>query len=57
MFKTKLLPILFIMLLTSCQEKMIFKISEDPGYAENPILSVKALDGDRWIEGEIDELT
>ena len=57
MFKTKLLPILFIMLLASCQEKMIFKISEDPGYAATPILSVKALDGDRWIEGEIDELT
>ena len=55
MFKTKLLPILFIMLLASCQEKMIFKISEDPGYAATPILSVKALDGDRWIEGKINE--
>ena len=57
MFKTKLLPILFIMLLVSCQEKMIFKISEDPGYAATPILSVKALDGDRWIEGKINEET
>lgn len=57
MFKAKLLPLVIILLLTSCQEKMIFKLSEDPGYVENPILSVKALDGDRWIDGALDEET
>lgn len=57
MLKAKFLPLVVILLLASCQEKMIFKLSEDPGYVENPILSVKALDGDRWIEGHIDEET
>lgn len=57
MLKTKFLPLLVIFLLSSCQEKMIFKLSEDPGYVDNPILSVKALDGDRWVEGYIDEDT
>lgn len=57
MFKTKLLPLIIISLLASCQEKMIFKVSDDLGYAENPILSVKALDGDRWIEGVLDNQT
>lgn len=57
MLKTKLLSLLAILLLVGCQEKINFKLSDDPGYAERPILSVKALDGDRWIEGEIDELT
>jgi hypothetical protein len=57
MFKTKLISLLAILLFVGCQEKINFKLSDDPGYAEHPILSVKALDGDRWIEGEIDELT
>ena len=55
MFKFKLLPLVIILLLASCQEKMIFRLSDDSGYAENPILSVRALDGDRWIEGTLDE--
>lgn len=43
-----------VLLALSCQEKMIFKISGG-GYSDTPVLSVKALDGDRWIEGVIDE--
>ena len=57
MLKSKLLPIFIMLFLVSCQEKMIFKISEDPGYAATPILSIRALDGDRWIDGKINEET
>ena len=56
-FNIKLLiTTFFITFLTvSCQEKMIFSISEDPGYTDSPIAVIKALDGDRWIEGTVDD--
>lgn len=41
-------------LLTSCQKSYVFKIAEDPGYVTDPVIAVRALDGDRWIQGRLD---
>lgn len=41
-------------LLSSCKEKMIFQLADDPGYVTDPIVAVRALDGDRWIQGQLD---
>lgn len=36
---------------TGCTEdEYRFRLAEDPGFVENPVVSVRALDGDRWIE-------
>lgn len=41
---------------TSCMEKEYrFKMADDPGYVEEPVVAVRALDGDRWIEGTLDK--
>lgn len=58
MFK-KLIPIIsafaLALLASGCiEEKYNFRLSDDPGYVENPVLSIKALDGDKWIDGLID---
>lgn len=42
------------MLLSSCKEKMIFQLADDPGYVKNPVVAVRALDGDKWIQGQVD---
>ena len=40
---------------TGCTEdEYRFRIAEDPGFVDNPVVSVRALDGDRWIEGTLD---
>lgn len=42
------------MLLSSCKEKMIFHLADDPGYVNDPVVAVRALDGDKWIQGKLD---
>lgn len=32
---------------TSCEEKMIFQLADDPGYVKDPVVGIRALDGDR----------
>lgn len=39
----------------SCEEKMIFSVSDDPGYVKDPVVGIRALDGDRWIDGDINQ--
>ena len=40
---------------TGCAEdEYRFRLAEDPGFVENPVVSVRALDGDRWIDGVLD---
>ena len=39
----------------SCEEKMIFSVSYDPGYVNDPVVGIRALDGDRWIDGDINQ--
>lgn len=41
-------------LLISCQKRYVFEIAEDPGYVTDPIVAVRAMDGDRWIQGQLD---
>ena len=41
-----------------CMEKEYrFKLADDPGYVDEPVVAVRALDGDRWIEGDLDKET
>lgn len=37
-----------------CTKEYRFHLSDNPGYVENPVLSVRALDGDHWVDGEMD---
>lgn len=46
-----------MLFLASCQEKMIFQLSDDKGYVDQPFVSIEALDGDRWIKGQVDQDT
>lgn len=39
----------------SCEEKMVFQLADDPGYVKDPVVGIRALDGDRWIEGSVDQ--
>lgn len=39
----------------SCEDEMVFQIADDPGYVKEPIVGIRALDGDRWIDGSIDQ--
>ena len=49
--KLVVMPLLAVLLaLTSCEKRYVFTMSEDPGYVTDPIVSLRALDGDRWIE-------
>ncbi len=41
-------------LLSSCKEKMIFQLADDPGYVTDPVVAVRALDGDKWLQGQLD---
>lgn len=45
------------MFFCSCTEKMIFQLADDPGYVTDPVVAVRALDGDRWIQGQVDNDT
>lgn len=31
----------------SCEEKMIFSVSDDPGYVKDPVVGIRALDGEQ----------
>ncbi len=42
-------------LLSSCQKRYVFEIAEDPGYVTDPVVAVRALDGDKWIQGALDQ--
>lgn len=42
-------------LLTSCEKKYSYEIAEDPGYVTDPVVAVRALDGDKWIQGSLDQ--
>ena len=53
-----LTAVLLLCISTGCAEKEYrFRLSEDPGYVSNPVLSVRALDGNRWVEGTLDPET
>lgn len=38
----------------SCTEEYKFTIADDPGYSAAPISSIQALDGEKWIAGQVD---
>lgn len=43
------------LMLVSCEERYVFEIAEDPGYVTDPVVAIRALDGDAWIDGVIDQ--
>lgn len=45
---------LFIMGTGCAEDEYRFRLSDDPGYVTDPVVSVRALDGDRWIQGNLD---
>lgn len=46
------------MMYVSCgKDEIDVRMSDDPGYASAPLVSVQAKDGDRWIDGTIDQET
>ena len=46
------------MMYVSCgKEEIDVKMSDDPGYASAPLVSIQAKDGDRWIDGTINQET
>lgn len=54
-FPVVFLSSLLLLGAVSCEEKMIFSFSDDPGYVEEPVVGIRALDGDKWIDGSIDQ--
>ncbi|MGN0189837.1 MAG: hypothetical protein ACI395_10005 [Candidatus Cryptobacteroides sp.] len=53
-----LTAVLLICIGTGCTEKEYrFRIADDPGYVSEPVLSVRALDGNRWVDGTLDPQT
>lgn len=50
--------VLLLCIGTGCAEKEYrFRLADDPGYVSNPVLSVRALDGNRWVDGTLDPET
>ena len=46
------------MMYVSCgKDEIDVEMSDDPGYASAPLVSIQAKDGDRWIDGTIDQET
>ena len=42
-------------LLPSCgKDEVKVSMSDDPGYAANPLIALKAQDGEKWVDGVID---
>ena len=49
---------LLLVVCVGCMEKEYrFKLADDPGYVDEPVVAVRALDGDRWIEGDLNKET
>lgn len=54
-FPIVILSSLLLLGAVSCEDKMIFQIADDPGYVKEPIVGIRALDGDKWIDGTINQ--
>lgn len=54
-FSLAITALLFVVGVSCMEKEYRFKMADDPGYVEEPVVAVHALDGDRWIEGVLDK--
>lgn len=56
-FSLAITTLLFVVGVSCTEKEYRFQLADDPGYVEEPVVAVRALDGDRWIEGNLDKET